>query len=75
MSNPLLLVHASDELAEAAGAIAATHRLRGADAVYVALAAHLNAPLITWDQEQIERTTGAISAITPATAPLRPRDA
>ncbi len=72
MSNPVLRVHASDELAEAAGAIAATHRLRGADAVYVALAAHLGVPLVTWDQEQIERTADVISALTPATAPTRP---
>jgi predicted nucleic acid-binding protein len=62
------LVAVDDELAEAAGAIAATHRLRGADAVYVALAA----PLVTWDQEQIERIADVISALTPATAPTRP---
>jgi len=66
------LVAVENELAEAAGAIAATHRLRGADAVYVALAAHLGVPVITWDQEQIERTADVISALTPATAPTRP---
>ena len=78
ISNPLLHVHhGDDDLAEAAGAIAATHRLRGADAVYVALAAHLDVPLVTWDREQIERTTGAVSALTLETMPPRaqPTDA
>ncbi len=45
--------------------IAAWHRLRGADACYVAVAARLNAPLISWDQEHIERTIGLITALTP----------
>jgi predicted nucleic acid-binding protein len=49
-----------------AGQIAAAHRLRGADAVYVAVAARLDVPLVTWDQEHIHRAAGLITAYTPA---------
>ena len=45
--------------------IAAKYRLRGADAYYVAVAAQLNVPLVSWDQEHIERTNGFITAYTP----------
>lgn len=45
--------------------IAARYRLRGPDACYVAVAAHLNVPLVSWDQEHIERTHGFITAYTP----------
>jgi len=54
-----LLAHESTRLA-------ATQRLRGADAVYVALAASLNQPLLTLDNELLERTQGVIEALTPA---------
>ena len=37
-------------------------QLRGADAIYVALAAQIGIPLITWDREQFER--GAQRVIT-----------
>lgn len=43
-------------------------RLRGADAVYVAVAAQFNIPLITWDQEQIARA-GTRFAVRPPAAP------
>jgi predicted nucleic acid-binding protein len=46
--------------------IAANHRLRGADACYVAVAAQLNVPLVSWDQEQLDRVAGLIAAYTPA---------
>lgn len=45
--------------------IAAQYRLRGADACYVAVAAQLNVPLVSWDQEHINRTTGLITAYSP----------
>jgi predicted nucleic acid-binding protein len=35
--------------------IAIDLQLRGADAIYVALAAQIRIPLITWDREQFER--------------------
>src|SRR3990172_12338604 len=51
---------------ETAAAIAAQQFLRGADAVYVALAPQLGTPLVTWDKELIERATAVVPTITPA---------
>jgi len=45
--------------------IASRYRLRGADACYVAVAAQLGVPLVSWDQEHIERTRGLITAYSP----------
>jgi predicted nucleic acid-binding protein len=40
-------------------------RLRGADAVYVALARQQQMPLVTWDQEQLSRAAGYIVVQSP----------
>lgn len=53
-------------LAVFAAEIAADLRLRGADALYVALAARLDVPLVTWDNEQRERGSSQIATLTPA---------
>ena len=53
-------------LAVAAAQVAMNFRLRGADAIYVALAQSLNIPLITWDAEQQQRTVGHITTYTPS---------
>jgi len=45
--------------------LAAKLRLRGADAVYVALAATCREPLITLDAEMLERGRGVVEAFTP----------
>lgn len=45
--------------------IAARYRLRGADACYVAVAAQLGVPLVSWDKEHMERTHGFIPAYAP----------
>ncbi|MBX3070724.1 MAG: type II toxin-antitoxin system VapC family toxin [Thermomicrobiales bacterium] len=42
--------------------------LRAADAVYVALAAMLGVPLITWDTEQLSRAGRIVDVTTPAEA-------
>ncbi|MDP9373282.1 MAG: PIN domain-containing protein [Chloroflexota bacterium] len=52
-------------LAMRAAQLAANLRLRGADAVYVAVADYLSVPLFTWDREQLTRTVGWITARTP----------
>jgi predicted nucleic acid-binding protein len=51
---------------ETAAAIAAQQFLRGADAVYVALARQLGTPLVTWDNELLERATAVVPTFTPA---------
>jgi predicted nucleic acid-binding protein len=48
-----------------AAAAAITYRLRGADAVYAALAEHLRIPLVTWDNDQLTRTRPPVVARTP----------
>jgi predicted nucleic acid-binding protein len=54
------------ELGRSASDVAAELRLRGADAVYVALADKLNVPLVTWDREQRERGAARVETVTPA---------
>jgi predicted nucleic acid-binding protein len=39
--------------------------LRGADAIYVALAKQLGVPLLTFDTEQLTRPAGIITTIQP----------
>ncbi len=51
-----------------AAKVAANLRLRGADAFYVAAASRLDIPLVTWDQEQMERARGLVNVITPEEA-------
>jgi predicted nucleic acid-binding protein len=67
LSIPTLrLVDVDHALGIQTGRIAANYRLRGADACYVAVAAQLNVPLVSWDQEQLDRVAGLIAAYTPA---------
>ena len=62
----LRLVSGQRELAVAAASLAAELQLRGPDAMYAALAQHLEIPLVTWDKEQLERAAGVIKTLTPA---------
>lgn len=57
-------------LADLAAQVAAEERLRGCDAVYVALAQQLGATLVTLDGEQLERSPSTVSARTPGEALL-----
>jgi predicted nucleic acid-binding protein len=67
LSLPRVRRHAlNDALADRAAALAARCRLRGADAIYVALAEALDQPLITLDQEILDRSSGVIKTITPS---------
>ena len=62
----LTLSPLSITFAETAVRVAITCSLRGADAVYVALALQESAPLVTLDDEMRKRGAPAILAITPA---------
>lgn len=44
---------------------AAERQLRGADAIYVATAAALHVPLVSWDRQQLERAGQLVEAYTP----------
>lgn len=61
----LRLVSLDSPLAHQAVQIAAHHRLRGADSVYVAVAQAFNTTLITLDAEMLERGADLVRTTTP----------
>ena len=61
----LILVNVDTVLANAAANVVIQCRLRGADAVYVAVAQEYGTMLITWDQELLERGVLAVPTMTP----------
>lgn len=66
---PNLVVVALDEdLGLRAATIAAQHRLRGADAIYAAVAQQYGCVLVTLDREQRERAPASVRAKTPGQA-------
>lgn len=62
------LVSLDESLAVSAAGLAAQYRLRGADAVYAAVAQRHQAMLVTNDRQQLERLSGVLSVMTPAQA-------
>jgi predicted nucleic acid-binding protein len=62
----LHLVSLDPPLAHRAVQIATHHRLRGADAVYVAVAEAFDAALITLDAEMLERGADVVTTMTPS---------
>jgi len=64
----LTLVSLDDSLAVAAAELAAHHRLRGADAVYAAVAKQYQTTLVTNDRQQLERLSGVLPVKQPAQA-------
>jgi predicted nucleic acid-binding protein len=63
--HALRLVPMDTVLARTAADLAGRLRLRGADAVYIATAATLQLPLITWDVEQRQRAARVIHIVAP----------
>lgn len=59
------LVSVDRPLAMLATRLAADLCLRGADALYVALARRQSAPLVPWNGEQLVRCEGSVEAVTP----------
>ncbi len=62
----LKLESLTESRARRAARLAANHRLRGADAVYVALAEETGATLIAWDIEMIQRGAAVAPTLTPS---------
>ena len=54
------------DLARRAADLAASQRLRGADAVYLAVAQLNNSTLITWDAEMLQRGPAVLPTLTPS---------
>ena len=61
----LRLVSVDDVLARSAARLAGRLRVRGADAIYIATAARLRLPLVTWDFEQRDRAAGLVEVLVP----------
>lgn len=62
-SKVIRLQQVSVALAERAAQIAADQKIRGCDAVYVALAAQLDQPLVTLDRQQCARGGKVVQVI------------
>ena len=59
-SSVIELIPVTKALAQQAAAIAADHRIRGCDAIYVALAGQLGDHLVTLDQQQLDRGSAVV---------------
>ena len=64
----LTLVTLTPAMARQAAELAATHRLRGADAVYLAVARRYGTTLVSRDEEQRVRGSGVVTCQTPEEA-------
>jgi predicted nucleic acid-binding protein len=62
----LIMIPLDDTLAYQALDVVASHRLRGSDAVYAAVALRFGSTLVTLDREQRERISAIIPACQPA---------
>lgn len=60
------LVPVTNEISRQAARLAIDHRLKGCDAIYVALAQQLDDVLVTFDAEQLERAPAAVRVLRPA---------
>lgn len=60
------VVSMNEALGRRAMELAAQLRLRGADAVYVALAETNRLPLVTWDEEVLVRAAAAVPVLRPS---------
>jgi predicted nucleic acid-binding protein len=63
--HTLRIVAVDRRLGQAASQLAADLGLRGADAIYVAIADQLRIPLLTWDDEHIKRAGKTVTVRTP----------
>lgn len=62
----LIFIPLDDDLTQEAAEIAAMYRLRGSDAVYVAVARRFAAVLVTLDTEQAQRAAALLPVRPPA---------
>ena len=65
----LRVVPVDHDLGLLSGQLAAEQRLRGMDAVYAALARHLDLPLVTWNSDQLQRSGPDVRSWTPTAPP------
>lgn len=68
--TPMRIIPFDPILTQASVDAAADLRLRAGDTVYVALARQLTIPLVTWDKEQLQRSSAFIETYTPDLYPF-----
>ncbi len=68
--HTLRVVPVDSMLVRSAVDIASDLQLRAGDATYVAVAYNLKIPLVSWDNEQLQRGGNLITAYTPSTYPF-----
>ena len=68
-SKVIELVPVIPTMAERAAAIAADYRVRGCDAVYLALAEQMDGYLVTLDRQQLERGVEVVTTFKPGGSP------
>ncbi len=68
--NFVSLIPMNDDLIELALNLAADLGLRAGDALYVAVAHKLGLPLVSWDNQQLQRSSGLITTYTPDSFPF-----
>jgi predicted nucleic acid-binding protein len=66
-TNLIQLWPVTPSIAERAASIAADYRIRGCDAIYVALAEQLDGELVTLDRQQLERGAAVVTTRQPPT--------
>ena len=59
-ASTIELIPVTRPMAEHAAVIAADHRIRGCDAIYVALADQMGETLVTLDKQQLERAAAVV---------------
>ena len=65
-SGSVFLIALDEGLARQAAMLGAKHRLRGADAVYLATASLFATELVTLDKEQLHRGAGIVPTLEPS---------
>lgn len=58
-------IQIDNTLGDLAAELASTYRLKGADAVYLAVAHRLQIPLVSWDEEQLRRASAVVKSYRP----------
>jgi predicted nucleic acid-binding protein len=68
--GPVRIVPIERSLIQEAAKLATDLRLKAGDSIYVALAWQTGSPLVSWDNEQLQRAASLIATYTPVTFPF-----
>jgi predicted nucleic acid-binding protein len=68
--GPVRIIPLERSLIQEAARLATDLRLKAGDAIYVALAWKTKSPLVSWDNEQLQRATSLIETHTPVSFPF-----